>query len=187
LHSSSELSHIIFNGLALYAFGRDIESLFGHIRFMVIYLLGGITGSLTSYIITQGASVGASGAVFALFGALMVYFFRNRHLYRNAYQQIRHLLILALINFALGFWINSQNAGFKIDNAGHLGGLMGGVVLAWFICPIFQIQEYQTSGTQTEYHAIDRNHPRNWITMPVVFAIWLAITTLLVTSIRRAG
>jgi rhomboid protease GluP len=187
LHSSSEISHIIFNGLALYAFGKDIESLFGHMRFTLIYLLGGIAGSLISYIITQGASVGASGAVFALFGALMVYFFRNRHLYRNAYEQLRHLLILAIVNFALGFWINSQDASFKIDNAGHLGGLVGGIVLAWFICPIFQIEEHQTLGNQTEYHAIDRNQLRNWIIAPTVFVIWLTITTVLVASIRRAG
>src|SRR5690606_30425031 len=85
------LLHIFFNMYALYLFGSILEPLFGHLRFIIIYLLGGLTGSVLSVVLGDpnppfaqmvfaGASVGASGAVFAIFGAEMVFIYRHRAL-----------------------------------------------------------------------------------------------------------
>src|SRR5258708_36948653 len=72
--------HIGFNGYALWPVGRLIEIFFGHARFALIYLLGGLCGSGTSFIFSRGASLGASGAIMAIFGAEMVFLYQNRRL-----------------------------------------------------------------------------------------------------------
>ncbi|HLA45188.1 MAG TPA: rhomboid family intramembrane serine protease, partial [Aggregatilineales bacterium] len=96
------LMHLGFNSLALYAFGKDIESLFGHVRFTLIYFLGGLAGSVTSFAITRSNSIGASGAVFAVFGALVAYYYQNRQLYGAAAAvRLRQLGMLALVNLGI--------------------------------------------------------------------------------------
>ena len=81
------VTHLLFNGYALYVLGRDVEGLFGTARFAVIYFLGGLSGSLASFVFTNAPSVGASGAIFAIFGALMVYFYQHRDLHGAAGRQ----------------------------------------------------------------------------------------------------
>src|SRR6266542_34617 len=66
------LLHLLVNSYALYILGIEVEALFGHQRFIVIYLLSGISGSVFSFMITQGLSAGASTSLFGLFGALVV-------------------------------------------------------------------------------------------------------------------
>ena len=68
--------HLLFNLYALYALGPMVEGYFGHWRFLAIYLLGGLFGSLASYAFSPAISAGASGAIFALAGAITVYFLR---------------------------------------------------------------------------------------------------------------
>jgi rhomboid protease GluP len=90
------LAHIFFNGWALWSFGQTVERLFGHTRFVLIYFLGGLCGSIASFIFTRGLSVGASGAIFAIFGAEMVFLYHNRRVLGEAARQdLQSLIFLA--------------------------------------------------------------------------------------------
>lgn len=172
-----DLMHILFNGYALYIFGRDVESLFGHIRFALIYVLGGITASLASLLYTDAASIGASGAIFAIFSAMGVYLYRHRHLYgEGAQRRLSQMGILALINIGFGLLPDAN-----IDNAAHIGGLVGGFVLAWFICPEFEVQRdlIQPGGIRI----VDVNTPNKWMFVPVLFAAGIVASVAYAVSV----
>jgi rhomboid protease GluP len=163
------LMHIFFNAYALYVIGAYVERLFGHARFAVIYLLGGVAGSILSVIMgdlgQNIGSVGASGAVFAIFGAEMVYLYRHRELLgQRGRDQLRNLLVLLAVNFFIGVVSGVPGARVRIDNWAHLGGLLGGLVLTWFIGPRFVAAPHpaaadtlvadDTNPIQTKYWAI---------------------------------
>ncbi len=173
LHLS--LMHILFNGYALYILGRDVEALFGTVRFAAIYFLGGLSGSLASFVFTSAPSAGASGAIFAVFGAEMVYFYQHRDLHGTAGRRhLQQLAILMVINLALGF--SSGVIGpFRIDNAGHIGGIIGGVVLAWFIGPHYQIAYDPTA--QTSFTVVDRNPIQRWALPVLLYTVGLLVVT----------
>lgn len=170
------LMHILFNGYALFIIGRDVEALFGPVRFALIYFLGGLSGSLASFVFTDAPSVGASGAIFAIFGAEMVYFYQNRKLHGEmGRRQLNQLIFLMLLNLGLGFF-SAATSGFRLDNAGHIGGLVGGIVLAWFIGPEFEVA--QDAGTVTGLRVVDRNGPRQWAGVSLAYAVGLAAMTV---------
>lgn len=132
LHASPP--HIFFNAYALYLFGSAMETLFGRTRLLLIYLLGGLSGSLLSLALggQAGWSVGASGAVFALFTAQALHLYQHRSLYVDVRGKLRHMLFLIGINLVIGFL-----PGSRIDNWGHIGGMLGGLLLAWRVAPRF--------------------------------------------------
>jgi len=174
------LMHIIFNGYALYIIGRDVEALFGHLRFAIIYFLGGLSGALASFIFTSSPSVGASGAIFAIFGAEMVYFYQHRHLHGEAGRRhLNQLIVLMLINLGLGLF--STVTDFRIDNAGHIGGLVGGVVLAWFIGPAYNV-EFDLAGG---HKVVDENPIQRWAIPSVLYAA--ALVVALVYAVSAGG
>ncbi len=171
------LMHIIFNGYALYVLGRDVEALFGTSRFAIMYLLGGLSGSLASFIFTDAPSVGASGAIFAIFGADMVYFYHHRHLHGAAGRKhLSQLVVLMVINLALGFFASTGATNFRIDNAGHIGGLVGGVVLAWFIGPDYQVKQDSTAASG--FTVVDENPLKRWALPSFLYAVGLAALTV---------
>lgn len=166
------LMHLAFNGYALYVIGRDVEALFGHVRFAILYFLGGISGSLASFIFTSAPSVGASGAIFAIFGAEMVYFYHNRDLYGQAGRQhLNQLIILMVINLGLGLLSTTGGSQFQIDNAAHIGGWVGGVVLAWFIGPDYSIMT--DPDAQSGHRVVDINPVTQWALVSVLYAAGL--------------
>ncbi len=132
LHASP--GHIFFNAYALYVFGSGMETIFGRARLLLIYLLGGLSGSLLSLALggQAGWSVGASGAVFALFTAQALHLHQHRALYVDVRGKLRHMLFIIGINLLLGIL-----PGSRIDNWGHIGGMLGGLLLAWRIAPRF--------------------------------------------------
>jgi len=166
--------HIFFNGLALWQFGQSVERFFGHTRFALIYFLGGLCGSIASFIFTRGLSVGASAAIFAIFGAEMIFLYRNRRLLGPAAQrELRSLIILLLINLGLGFYTQFGPSEVIIDNWAHIGGFFAGVVLAWFIAPQYRLQT--DLATPTGYRVEDSNPvTRSWIA-PAIFGIALLV------------
>lgn len=121
LHSG--LTHIAVNSITLYFIGMQIEDLFGHWRFTVIYLLSGFTGNVASFVFNQGISVGASTALFGLFGAffMLMETFRNNVAIRAVGRQFG---LFILLNLGFDLFIPG------IDLAGHLGGLLGGFLAA---------------------------------------------------------
>lgn len=114
----ADVMHLLFNMLALYIFGRDIEHIFGRKNFTFIYLLSGLAGSSMSYLLSNSISVGASGAIFGLMGANLFLYRTNPAVYKRIYGM--DYIILIGINLLMGF-IRPN-----IDVAGHLGGLAGG-------------------------------------------------------------
>lgn len=128
------LIHLLFNSYALYVVGQDVERLYGSARFLVIYFLAGLGGSIASFVLGgANISAGASGAIFGLFGASISYFYLHRKVFGARGQaQLRSLLMLAGVNLFLGFTIPG------INNLAHLGGLIFGVLLGWILAPQYQ-------------------------------------------------
>ncbi len=142
------LAHIFFNMYALYILGTQLEPVFGHLRFGLIYLFGGLAGSVLSVVMgladLRGAafSVGASGAVFAIFGAEMIYLYRHREIMgERGRAQFRSLLWLLGLNFMVGIATSFGGSRIRIDNWAHLGGLLGGLVLTWMIGPRYRVTQ----------------------------------------------
>lgn len=113
--------HIAFNMLSLWIFGRVLEGAYGRWRFLVLWIATAIGGSLLVTLLNPGAVViGASGAIFGLFGA---YFFVMRELRMNT----TSLLVLVGINIVLGFVV--PNVAWQA----HLGGLVVGLAAGWLL------------------------------------------------------
>lgn len=117
------LFHILFNGWALWVFGTMVERDYGTARFLAIFFLTGLLASATSYAFGSPAAigVGASGAIFGIFGAFVAYNYRRRHLALGA-ANLRWATTLLLLNLLLAFSIPG------IDWRAHLGGFLAGLV-----------------------------------------------------------
>jgi rhomboid protease GluP len=131
------LTHIAFNAFALYALGFETERIYGHWRFLAVYLLAGLGGGLASYALNPAPSVGASGAIFGLIGALAVFYYEARGVLGGvARQQLGSLIFTLLINLGLGFTVA------LIDNNAHLGGLAAGAVAGWLLSPRYAVETH---------------------------------------------
>lgn len=120
--------HLALNMWALWDVGRLIERVYGRWRFAAMYLGSGILGNLLSLVVqgNQAVSGGASGAVFALYGALMVFLWRERRQFERS--EFKWLFGAAVIFTLLTLGMGQLITG--IDNAAHLGGLLSGAALA---------------------------------------------------------
>ncbi|WP_125614149.1 rhomboid family intramembrane serine protease [Specibacter cremeus] len=118
LHSTSFLPHILFNMYALWVLGRVLEPEFGRARFLALYLISAFAGSVGVLLLAPvtTAVVGASGAVFGLFGALFV-------IQKQRGGDLRQIVILLVINAALSFMGG-------IAWQAHVGGLVAGAACA---------------------------------------------------------
>ena len=115
--------HILLNMYSLYIVGPQVENFFGKWKYILIYLFSGISGGLLSIAFNGNTiSVGASGAIFGLFGAL-IYFGYN---YRGYIGTIIRSQIVPIViyNLLMGFFIPG------IDVSGHVGGLLGGLIVS---------------------------------------------------------
>jgi membrane associated rhomboid family serine protease len=117
LHGS--FLHVAFNMYVLFALGPTLERILGHGRYLTLYLLAALGGGVASYVFSdiRTVSVGASGAIFGLMGALVVAGRRLRY-------DITQVLILLGINVVIGF------VSPGVDWRAHLGGLVTGAVVA---------------------------------------------------------
>jgi rhomboid protease GluP len=150
LHAS--IPHVLFNMYALAVFGAGLERHFGHLRFLTLYVLGGFAGNVLSFLLSNGYSVGASTAVFALVGAEGVFLFQNRGLLGNQFgRAIGNVLFIVAVNLALGLTPG-------IDNWGHIGGLLGGVIFTWFAGPVWEVRPRGLGGAG--YELVDRREAR---------------------------
>jgi rhomboid protease GluP len=116
------LLHLFMNTLALYYLGTMVERLYGNLRFLFIYVFSGVSGVLASFIFSPNLSAGASGAIFGCFGALLYFGVAKPRLFWRTLGL--NILVVLGINLAFGFTIPG------IDNAGHIGGLVGGFASA---------------------------------------------------------
>ena len=115
--------HLLCNMYSLYIIGREVEIVFTKKKYLIIYLLSGIAGSILSLAFNHNTvCAGASGASFGLLGALL-YFGYYYRAYLGA-SVTRSILPVVIINLIIGF------ASTGIDNAAHIGGLVGGILIA---------------------------------------------------------
>lgn len=113
--------HLLFNCYALYVIGSQVENFLGRFKFLIIYLAAGISGALFSTIFGGNyASIGASGAIFGLMGALVYFGYHYRVYLGNVVKS--QIIPLIVINLVLGFCVSG------IDNFAHIGGLIGGTL-----------------------------------------------------------
>jgi rhomboid protease GluP len=121
-YSHTDPVHILFNMYSLWSLGNATITIFrgSSVVFLAIYTLSGIGGSYLSKLLSPTNSIGASGAIFGLAGSLIAYAFMSRD-----YGMLSNLLFVIGINLLLPFLQPSLN----IDNYGHLGGLIAGLVL----------------------------------------------------------
>ncbi len=164
--------HIFFNLYALYIVGTEVEMFYGPWRFLVIYLLTGVSGAIASYAFTYGFSAGASTAIFGLIGTLVAFFIRNRAVFGEMSRtRLTNLIFVIAINVLYGLSVS------VIDNWGHAGGFVGGLMLGWLLCPFYQIEARSDGG----HHVVDRNSLRaEWlgvilVSVLMVVAFWAAL------------
>ena len=122
MHGS--IPHVLCNCYSLYVIGTQIENFYGKVKYLIIYIFSGFIGCLFSmlFLNSNSASLGASGAIFGLMGALL-YFGYHYRVYLG--QVIKsQILPLILLNLGLGFMLSG------IDNSAHIGGLIGGVMMS---------------------------------------------------------
>ncbi|MFF2276826.1 rhomboid family intramembrane serine protease [Agromyces sp. NPDC058126] len=121
VHSTGLIFHVVLNMYTLWIFGQLLEGLLGRWRFLTLYLLSGLAGSVgVIWLADPNTSVvGASGAIFGLMGAFLV-------IQRRLGGQTTQLFVLLGINLVIGFV-----PGFNIAWQAHLGGLLGGALIGF--------------------------------------------------------
>lgn len=165
--------HLAFNGYALLAIGTELERLFGHGRFLAIYLLSGLMGSLASYAFSYSLAAGASGAIFGLIGALAAFFAIHRErLGTWGRNRLMNIAFLIGLNLFLGF----TRPG--IDNLAHIGGLLAGLGLGWAMTPRYELDPVRMQ-------VVDRNQLSRYWPALVLAAGVLVGGTALATSVHR--
>lgn len=118
--------HFFFNALTLYFVGQIAEQIWGHHKFLALYVLSGIVGNIFTLFFTPNViAAGASTSLFGVFAAIMVagYFGRNPYLKELG----RNYQALIIVNLIFNLFTPS------IGIAGHIGGLVGGVLCAIFL------------------------------------------------------
>ncbi|WP_251861213.1 rhomboid family intramembrane serine protease [Clostridium sp. Marseille-Q2269] len=115
------LIHLALNMYALNSIGPLVEMYFGKVKYLIIYFISGILSSYFSYVFSPSVSIGASGAIFGILGATLIIAYRNRK--RGGKEFLNNIISVIGINLILGFSIPN------VDNFGHIGGLIGGVIV----------------------------------------------------------
>ncbi|MGD6795840.1 rhomboid family intramembrane serine protease [Metabacillus indicus] len=117
--------HLLMNTLALLYIGGAVERMYGSVRFLLIYLFAGASGTLASFAFSPSISAGASGAIFGCFGALLYMGIAKPKLFFRTIGT--NVIFIIVLNLLFGFAFPG------VDNAGHLGGLAGGFLAALMV------------------------------------------------------
>lgn len=159
------LMHIGFNMYALHLFGPGLERHYGHLRFLALYIIAGFAGNVASFIFSQFPSLGSSTAIFGLLGAQGVFLYQNREVLGGfAQRALTSIVMIAGINLLIG-----MSPG--IDNWGHMGGLVGGSLFAWFAGPLLRLE-----GIFPNLNLVDQREERETIlTGLLVMSLFLFI------------
>ena len=118
------LIHLLCNMYSLYVIGPQVESFYGKLKYLVIFLFSGIAGSILSLAFNPDniVSVGASGALFGILGAICYFGYHYRVYLGNVLKS--QIIPIIFLNLMIGFMVSG------IDNFAHIGGLIGGIFAA---------------------------------------------------------
>lgn len=117
--------HLAVNMYSLYAIGPMIEKAYGRAKYIAIYFIAGICSSMLSYVYSPSISIGASGAIFGLLGAVLVFAIKSKG--KTGSGLIKNILSVIFVNIFIGMTLPG------IDNFGHIGGLIGGIVISFLV------------------------------------------------------
>jgi rhomboid protease GluP len=173
LHGS--ILHIGFNMWALFLIGPTIERFYGRWRYLGLYIVSGFGGNVISFMFSPYPSLGSSTAIFGLLAAEGVLIYQNRGLFGNiARRALSEVVIIAVVNLIFGL-----SPG--IDNWGHIGGLIGGVLFAWFGGPVMK-----RIGVIPPFAVVDERSHREAIVAGIGVAALFIFLTAATMYLRRA-
>ncbi|XP_030539375.1 RHOMBOID-like protein 10, chloroplastic isoform X2 [Rhodamnia argentea] len=138
LHANA--MHLMVNCYSLNSIGPTVEAVSGPKKYLTVYATSAIASSAMSYLLNKASSVGASGAIFGLVGYMAVYIARHRGLIRDANEDLKHIAKVIILNMVIGLSCKG------IDNWGHVGGLLGGVVTPWVLDPAWKLGHRSSDG-----------------------------------------
>ncbi len=127
------LMHLFLNLAGLYIFGKELESIYGSFRYLLICLLTSWGATLASYVFSSGTAIGASGIVFGIIGCLISFYFKQKNKVTGAKYKFKSMYTLVIINLLFGLFIP------KIDNSAHMGGIITGLLSGWLLSPKYEI------------------------------------------------
>lgn len=117
--------HLGVNMYSLYAIGPMVERVYGKAKYIAIYFISGIVASIFSYVFSTSVSIGASGAIFGLLGAVLIFAVKSKGKTGSGF--IKSILSVIFINIFIGATLPN------IDNFAHMGGLLGGMLVAFLV------------------------------------------------------
>jgi rhomboid protease GluP len=168
------LLHLGFNCYFLYIVGPQVERSYGSLRFAAIYFLSGFAGSIASFALTSSPSIGASGALFGVIGALIPFLYLNRNVLGDTQRRIMSVVQVIAINLLIGFLVPN------IDYWGHVGGLLGGLALSWLATPRYKVRSLDETHVRIE----DVSSPTMAWTATVVVGGLLVVLAMLLISLK---
>jgi len=128
LHGSVE--HLFGNAVGLFILGMAAEHAYGRLETVAVYFLSGLGASVFSLVVNPGPSIGASGAIFGLLGAMIVFFYKYKVFLQLRDKRIGHVLLLwAAYSIVTAYFMPF------IDNAAHVGGLIVGAFSGYCMAP----------------------------------------------------
>ncbi|MEC5208988.1 rhomboid protease GluP [Psychrobacter sp. PL15] len=155
------LMHLLFNGFAMYFFGQIAEPMFGSAKFLALFLLAAVGGNLlNSYVTWQGIldetaqpgiSAGASGGIMGIGAALLIATFFKMSV-NGMILNLRSLIFIMGINLVYGFAVPG------IDNAGHIGGAITGLVIALSVGIAYRQRAAALQASIVNYQTYYRSH-----------------------------
>jgi len=134
LHGS--ILHVGLNLYALWILGRQLEGIYGHGRFLVLFLVAGFGGNVLSFVLSRYNSLGSSTAIFGLLAAEFLLILQNKQFFGpRALLMLNNLVFIFFLNIAIGL-----TPGSNIYNFGHLGGVIAGGLFAFLAGPKWELQ-----------------------------------------------
>ncbi|KAF9592013.1 hypothetical protein IFM89_011596 [Coptis chinensis] len=176
LHSG--IFHVALGFWVLLSFAPQVCKGYGSFTFFLIYLLGGISGNMTSYIHTPEPTVGGTGPIFAIIGAWLIYQFQNKEAIEKEVSEsmFRKAVIATALSFVL------SNFG-PIDNWSHLGAACVGIAYGFLTCPTLQLDNLPSKTDKKNGFALVRHYADPCKSI-VTFAVFIVILSSLLLFVE---
>jgi len=168
------LMHLFLNLAGLFIFGRELESIYGPIKFLLLCLLTSWGATLTSYAFSSSTAIGASGIVLGIIGCLIAFYFSQKGKVTGADYKFKSMYTLVIINLILGFMMP------RIDNSAHIGGIATGLLSGWLLLPKYEISKDDEN--QKLKVVEEKNIFRFFIGLMFLILLLVLLTQILVRS-----
>ncbi|KZV52944.1 hypothetical protein F511_36240 [Dorcoceras hygrometricum] len=171
LHSG--IFHIAISSWVLFTFGLEVSQVYGSFTCLLIYLLGGISGNLVSFLHTPSPTVGGTDPGFALIGAWLIYQVQNKDFIARYYSE--RMFRKAIIFTALSFVVSSFG---PIDDWAHFAAAFTGIAYGYVTCPSLQVKDASSETGQEDGMTLIRRYAD-----PCKSLVYFSIFMLLLSSL----